>query len=172
MNRTFYTRMTPIFFALMAALLYGLSSPLSKLLLQKLPATLLAALLYCGAGLGMALFETFLRNKTTPKEAKLTKHEIPLIFGMILLDIIALVLLMTGLKMTQAANASLLNNFEIVATALIALRLFKEALDFRMWLAIGLITLSSILLTVNDLSAFSFSLGSLLVLGASLTWGL
>jgi drug/metabolite transporter (DMT)-like permease len=91
---------------------------------------------------------------------------------MVALDIAAPIFLMIGLKRTTAANASLLNNFEIVATSLIALFVFKEKIGKRLWIAIGLITLSSILLSVEDASSFQFSFGSLFVLAACICWGL
>ncbi|MRS05343.1 DMT family transporter, partial [bacterium] len=104
-------------------------------------------------------------------EANVTRKELPFVVLMILLDIAAPIFLMLGLKMTTSANASLLNNFEIVATSMIALFIFKESIGKRMWIAIGLITLSSILLSVQDLSSFSFSLGSIFVLLACISWG-
>ena len=91
---------------------------------------------------------------------------------MVILDIAAPIFLMIGLTRTAAANASLLNNFEIVATSLIALLVFRERIGKRLWLAIGLITLSSILLSVEDASSFQFSFGSLFVLAACVCWGL
>jgi len=164
---------TAILFAVLAAGCYGVSAPLSKLLLTKIPPALLAALLYLGAGLGMAAIT--LARRTAPgegSEARMTKAELPYIIGMIALDIIAPILLMFGLTMTTPANASLLNNFEIVATSLIALLLFKEAIGRRMWLAIALVTASSAILSFEDISSFSFSAGSLLVVLACLCWGL
>jgi drug/metabolite transporter (DMT)-like permease len=91
---------------------------------------------------------------------------------MVILDIIAPIFLMLGLKRTTPANVSLLNNFEIVATATIALMLFKESIGKRMWIAITFITLSTIILSVDDFTAFSFSLGSLFILFACICWGL
>ena len=159
-------------YALLAALLYGISSPVSKLLLVELPPTLMAALLYLGAGLGMLginLYKHLMKQEA--REARMTAKELPYIIGMIGLDIAAPILLMVGLTLTTSSNAALLNNFEIVATTLIALFIFKEAVGKRMWLAIGLITLSSILLSINDLSSFSFSIGSIFVLLACVAWG-
>ncbi len=159
--------------AILAALLYGISAPISKLLLNELPATLMAALLYLGAGSGMLAISIY--NVVTKKEqleAKITSKEGPFVLAMILLDILAPILLMAGLKMTTSSNASLLNNFEIVATSLIALFIFKETIGKRMWLAITLITVSSIILSVSDFSSFKFSLGSVFVLLACLSWGL
>lgn len=105
------------------------------------------------------------------KEARITKREFPYVVGMIVLDIAAPIALMFGLSMTTPANASLLNNFEIVATSIIALFIFKEAIGKRMWTAIVLITLSSAILSFEDISSFSFSFGSLLVLVACICWG-
>lgn len=158
--------------AISAAALYGISAPVSKLLLTSLSPSLMAALLYLGAGTGMLILKTFrsLRHKQK-MEAGMTKNEIPYIIGMILLDIAAPILLMLGLGMTTSANAALLNNFEIVATSLIALLVFKEAVGKRMWLAILLITVASCILTLQDISGFTFSSGSVLIILACICWG-
>lgn len=162
-----------VFFAMLAAVLYSINSPVSKLLLAEVPPTMMAALLYLGAGIG--LFFVGMVQKFSLKEQKeepLTRKELPYTIAMVALDILAPILLMVGLTMTTAANASLLNNFEIVATSFIAMGIFKEYISKRLWLGIILVTLSSALLTVKDLSSFSFSFGSLLVLGACICWGL
>lgn len=96
----------------------------------------------------------------------------PYVVGMIVLDVAAPILLMFGLLDSASSNASLLNNFEIVCTSLIALLVFKEAVSTRMWLAISLITASSFVLSFEDLSSFKFSWGAILVLLATLCWGL
>lgn len=163
---------TAIFMAILAAALFGISAPVSKLLLVEIPPTLMASLLYLGAGFGMLAINAIkLLGKREQIEARMTKKESPYIIGMIILDIAAPVCLMIGLTLTTSANASLLNNFEIVATSLIALLIFKEAIGKRMWFAIALITLSSILLSIEDLSSFSFSVGSIFVILACLCWG-
>ncbi len=164
---------TAILWAVLAAALYALNSPVSKLLLEKIPPTMMAALLYLGAGAGMALVRLVQRGRKQARreEAPLTRKDLPYTVGMVLLDILAPVFLMIGLSMTTAANASLLNNFEIVATSLIALCIFKEAISRRLWGAIALITISSIVLSVEDLSSFSFSFGSAFVLLACVCWG-
>ena len=80
-----------------------------------------------------------------------------------------------GLKTCSASNTSLLNNFEIVATALIALLFFGESVKRKLWIAIMLVTVASILLSLEDgnmSEALAFSQGSLLVLGATICWGL
>ncbi|MBQ6805265.1 MAG: DMT family transporter [Clostridia bacterium] len=160
-----------VVFAILAAVFYALNSPLSKLLLQSIPPTMMAAFLYLGAGLGMAVLQAIQQKKGTVKEQKLTRKELPYTLGMIFLDIAAPIFLMLGITRTSAASASLLNNFEIVATSLIALLIFKEAISKQLWLGIFLVTLSSIILSLQDAEGLSFSAGSLFVLAACVCWG-
>lgn len=164
---------TAIFWAILAAGLYALNAPVSKLLLEEVPPTMMAALLYLGAGIGLAMVRLVQRMTGKGKmEAPLTKKDMPYTVGMVVLDIAAPIFLMVGLTMTTAANASLLNNFEIVATALIALFIFREAISRRLWLAIVLVTISSAILSVEDVTSFTFSYGSIFVLLACVCWGL
>lgn len=157
-----------VFYAILAAALYAINAPISKLLLTEIPSTMMAGLLYLGAGIGMYFLEKFNRHK---EELPLTKKELPYTVAMVVLDIAAPIFLMIGLTRCSAANASLLNNFEIVATSLIALIVFKEAIGKRLWLAIALVTLSSLLLSFEDMSSLQFSWGSLFVLLACVCWG-
>ena len=162
-----------ILYAILAAALYALNTPVSKLLLQNVPPTMMAGFLYLGAGIGMALMGLIRRKISHGKqEIHLTKKNLPYTLGMVVLDIAAPIFLMVGLTRTTSANASLLNNFEIVATSMIALLIFKEKIGKKLWIAIGLITLSSILLSVEDTTSFQFSLGSLFVLAACVCWGM
>lgn len=159
-------------FAVLAAALYAINAPVSKLLLSKVSATMMAAFLYLGAGIGLSLLQII--QKGTHKEVKekpLTRRELPYTIGMIVLDIAAPLFLMAGLTMTTAANASLLNNFEIVATSVIALAIFHEAISKRLWIAIGLVTVASMILSFEDISSLSFSMGSVFVLLACVCWG-
>ena len=115
-----------VFFAFLAAALYALNSPISKLLLDSVPPTMMASLLYLGAGLGMMLMILFKKSiGHHSSEMHLTRKDLPYTLGMIVLDILAPIFLMLGLSRTTPENASLLNNFEIVATSLIALIIFK-----------------------------------------------
>lgn len=162
-----------ICFALLAAALYAFNLPFSKLLLKDVPSTMMAAFLYLGAGIGMTLLGLFRKtHKSEEAYAPLTRKDLPYTLGMILLDIAAPICLMAGLKLTTAANASLLSNFEIAATSLIAFLIFKEQITKRLFLAIVFVTLSSLLLSFEDISSLSFSYGSLFVLLACVCWGL
>ena len=91
----------------------------------------------------------------------------PFVIGMIALDIAAPIFLMLGIRYGTSANASLLGNFEIVATTVIALFVFNEAVSKRLWIAIALITLARLLLSFEGTDTFRFSYGSLLVIAAT-----
>ena len=158
------------FYAILAAALYAVNIPLSKLLLEGISPTMMAAFLYLGAGVGLFLYS--LAAGEREKAERLTSAELPYVLGMILLDIAAPILLMLGLERTSSANVSLLNNFEIVATSLIALFFFREKLSRQLVLAILLVTVGSAALSFEGEGSFRFNTGSLLVLGAACCWGL
>ena len=161
-----------IFLAILAAALYALNSPLSKILLNYIPPTLTAGFLYLGAGVGMLIVWAIRQlNKKAITEQSLTVKDLPYTLAMIILDIAAPIFLLMGLNGTTAANASLLNNFEIVATAVIALVIFKESISPRLWIGIVFVTLSCALLSVENLSDMKFSFGSLFILLACVCWG-
>ena len=161
-----------IAFAILAAALYSINAPFSKILLEFIPPTLMAGFLYVGAGIGIAFIALIRKiKKYETKELKLTKSELPYTIAMIILDIAAPICLLFGLNATTAANASLLNNFEIVATAIIALMVFKERISPRLWFGILFITLSCGILSFEDVSSLHFSYGSLFVLLSAICWG-
>jgi len=161
------------FFAILAATLYAINVPLSKIFLEHVGTTMMAAFLYLGAGLG--LFGVGLFQKASgkaQKQERLTKKELPYTIGMVVLDILAPIFLMMGIARTNSANASLLNNFEIVATSLIALFIFKEKISKLLWAAIALVVAASVILSFEGAGAFVFNEGSLFVLAASVCWGM
>lgn len=159
-------------FAILAAAFYAVNIPLSKLLMAHIEPTMMAAFLYLGAGAGLLVYSFICKmlGKETVKEP-LTRKELPYTVAMVVLDIIAPILLMFGITKTNSANVSLLNNFEIVATTLIAFFIFKEVISKKLWLAIVLVTVASIILGLEGTGSFSFNAGSLLVLGACICWG-
>ena len=163
---------TGILLAVLAAALYAINSPFSKLLLDYMPPTLMAGFLYIGAGLGMGVIALILKvRKTDRQEEKITRADLPYTLAMIVLDIAAPIFLLLGLSHTTAANASLLNNFEIVATAVIALMIFREKISQRLWFGILFVTVSCALLSFEDISSLTFSMGSLFILLACVCWG-
>lgn len=166
------TKSTATLYAILAAALYAINVPLSKILLNYVEPTMMASFLYLGAGLGLFMYG-LIENKLGRNERKesLTKKELPYTVAMVVLDIIAPILLMLGIARTNSANVSLLNNFEIVATSIIALVIFKEVISRKLWFAIVMVTLASIVLSFEGAGSFTFNQGSLFVLGACLCWG-
>ena len=165
------SKIIAIIYAIAAACFYALNVPCSKILLSELSPVFLAGLLYLGAGTGVGIMYLF-HFKKEDKSERLNKSDLPYTIGMVLLDIIAPILLMLGVKYGTSGNASLLGNFEIVATTLIAMLIFKEKVTWWLWTAILLITASSIILTFESTDGMNFSVGSILVLGATLCCGL
>ena len=161
----------PVILALLAAIFYAINTPFSKVLLNKIPPTFMASFLYLGAGIGVGIMYLF-RSKNEDKYERLNKTDFPYTIGMIVLDIMAPIFLMIGINIGSVSNASLLGNFEIVATTLIALLIFKEKVTSKLWIAIGFITVSSIVLSIEGSVSFQFSLGSLFVILATCCWGL
>ena len=153
-------RVLAIFFAIVAAALYAISIPLSKMLLQHIPPTMMASSLYFGAGIGIGIVFLLTKGKDKKVYEQITKKDMPYVVGMIVLDVAAPILLMFGLLDSASSNASLLNNFEIVCTSLIALLVFKEAVSTRMWLAISLITASSFVLSLEGPVLLQILVGS------------
>ena len=130
------TSMRPaILAALVAALLFGASTPLAKVLLAQVPPLPLAGLLYLGAGVGLTLLRWAWRGvgrETTARETPLGGSDWWWLAGAILAGgVLAPVLLMLGLAHTQAASAALLLNLEGVFTALLAWFVFHENVDRR-----------------------------------------
>lgn len=159
-----------ILFAFLAAVFYAINVPLSKIMLRNVEPTIMAAFLYLGAGIGIGILSLIKRDDHVNSES-LSKKDMPFVIGMIVLDIAAPIFLMLGISYGSAANASLLGNFEIVATTVIALLIFKQKVSKRLWAAIVLICLSSVLLSFEGTESIHFSYGSLLVLLATVCWG-
>src|SRR5215210_6861386 len=158
--------------ALLAALFFGASAPISKLLLGEVPAVLMAAFLYLGSGTGISLVKLSQQLTSNQKEAGIKAPDVKWLAGAILSGgILAPIILMISLKNTPASTASLLLNFEGVGTTLIALFFFRESISRRALAAILAITLASIFLSTNFQSKFGFSLSALGVLLACTLWG-
>jgi len=160
--------------AILSAILYGISIPLSKIFLSKgVNPVVLGGFTYLGAGGGLLLFNLINLIKKKPLfQNSLGKNELPYVISMVILDISAIALLMLGLSKTNSSNASLLSNFEIVSTSLIAFFIFKEKISKKLWSAIILIIGASIILSCIDLSCLKFSHGSIFVLLSYLFWGM
>jgi drug/metabolite transporter (DMT)-like permease len=104
--------------------------------------------------------------------AQLTRHDVPWLVGAVFAGgVAAPIVLLFSLRNTPAATASLLLNFESVATTFIAALAFREAIGRRVWLAIALITAASALLSWTSNGQWGVSLGALGILAACALWG-
>ena len=158
--------------ALLAALFFGASAPISKLLLGDVPPVLMAAFLYLGSGTGISLIKLYQRLTLNQKEAGIKRPDVIWLAGAIISGgILAPIILMVSLKNTPASTVSLLLNFEGVGTTLIALFFFRESISRRALTAILAITLASIFLSTDFKNGFGFSLGALGVIAACFLWG-
>ena len=159
--------------ALLAAIFFGASAPVAKLLLDEIVPVFLAAFLYLGSGTGISLVKFSQRLRSRDMEAGIKRADVKWLAGAIVSGgILAPIVLMISLQITPASTASLLLNFEGVGTTLIALLFFKEAISRRAWMAILIITLASMFLSTDFTSRFGLSLGALGIILACLLWGL
>ncbi len=160
-------------YGIVAAVLFGVSAPLSKLLLEGIDPVLLAGLLYLGAGIAMGALlagRKLLNSKEV--EARIERRDIPWLAGATLAGgVLGPILLLLGLQLTHAATASLLLNLEVVATGWIAFVLFRESVGRRTWIAIAAVAVGGALLSIEISSGLAISPGALLIVGACFAWG-
>lgn len=136
----------PVLYALLAAVLFGASTPLAKLLVGDVPPILLAGLLYLGSGVGLSIARLLRDRRWQP--AHLAGAEWPWLLGaMFFGGVLAPVLLLYGLAYSSGATASLLLNLEAVLTALLAWVVFKENADRRIVLGMLAIVAGGVLLS-------------------------
>ena len=153
--------------ALIAALLFGASAPVSKWLLQQTSPWILAGLFYLGSGIGLSTYRVLTRAQTV----SLKRGEAGWLAGAVLTGgVVAPVLLMYGLTGMPASGAALLLNAEGVLTALIAWVVFKENFDRRIALGMLAIAGGALILSWPDEARFAGALPALAVLGACLCW--
>lgn len=165
----------PLLQVLLSAALFGLSAPLSKLLLRNIDPLVLAGLLYLGAFIGLSV-PSAIRRVVRPRNfyasAALSGRDIPWLAGAILCGgIIGPIALLLGLQRMSGTAASLLLNLEGLMTALIAVLIFGEQAGRRLWLALGAMTGAGILLSWDPGTGSFAWTGALLLLLAMAAWG-
>jgi drug/metabolite transporter (DMT)-like permease len=159
--------------ALASAILFGASTPFSKLLLSEVDPQLLAGLLYLGAGVGLAFVHFGRAAVGLPApEAPLRRSDIPWLAAVVLFGgMIGPLLLMLGLVRTNAASAALLLNLEGLATMSIAWLVFRENVDRRLLLGALAILAGAVVLSWEG-HGVRLDSGALLIAGACLAWGI
>jgi drug/metabolite transporter (DMT)-like permease len=157
--------------ALASAALFGLGTPLAKLLLGTVDPWMLAALLYLGCGVGIGVYR--LARGAASSESALGMRDWLWFSGAIAAGGgVGPVCLLLGLSLTPATTASLLLNLEGVATALIAWFLFRENFDRRIALGMAAIVAGATLLSWSDTAEAAPLAGPLLIVAACVAWGL
>jgi drug/metabolite transporter (DMT)-like permease len=162
-------------FALGAAVLFGISTPLAKILVGQADPVLVAGLLYAGSGVGLAVWKWIVSRpaRRHAREAPLQRKELPWLAGAIVAGgMVGPVLLMLGLSATPASSASLLLNLEGVLTATLAWCIFKENVDRRIAIGMAAIFAGGLLLSWEGRPEFGMPWGPLAVIGACLAWAI
>lgn len=166
----------PVVLALLSAALFGLSTPASKALLGTVDPQVLAGLLYCGAGAGVALLRRMLRSNLVDRQASettLSRKDLPWLAGAIVAGgLVGPVLMMVGLERTDASAASLLLTLEGVATALLAWFVFHENFDRRIAIGMASLVAGATILAWSGPPTIAGLSGPLAIAGACLAWGL
>jgi drug/metabolite transporter (DMT)-like permease len=166
---------TAVLYALLSAALFGISTPAAKGLVGAVDPVLLAGLLYCGAGIGVAVLRRLAQTIMAPaaQEQSLRRQDIPWLGGAIAAGGIAgPVLLMLGLTRTDAAAASLLLTLEGAATALMAWFIFHENFDRRIMLGMICLVAGAASLAWSGAPTLQSVLGPAAIVGACILWGL
>ena len=167
-------KLGPVAAIILSAALFGVSAPLAKSLVEGMPATELAGLLYLGAFLGQGFFTVFrwLRGKRRNYET-LARNDAKWLIGSIISGgVVAPILMITGLTLISGFTASLLLNLEGLFTVLLAVTFFRQKEGKRLWTALIVMTLASVLLTYDPTNGSFRIEGTLFLVGAMLFWGL
>jgi len=161
--------------ALLAAALFGASTPLAKLLIQDIDPWMLAGLLYLGSGIGLAAFRAGRRALTPSRAEHGSVRGVGWLWlgsAIVLGGMVAPALMMSGLARTAASTSSLLLNLEGVFTTLIAWFIFRENFDRRIALGVLAITAGAVVLTCSDTFMVGSIIGPLAIVGACLAWAI
>jgi uncharacterized membrane protein len=165
---------TAVLYALLSAALFGVSTPAAKILIGSIHPVTLAGLLYCGAGIGVAVLRRIVPSVVTgAPETAVTRVELPWLAAAIGAGgILGPLLLMVGLARTNATTASLLLTLEGVATALMAWFIFHENFDRRIAIGMASLVAGAAVLSWSGAPTFDSIVGPIAIAGACVSWGL
>jgi drug/metabolite transporter (DMT)-like permease len=154
--------------ALLAAVLFGISTPLVQRFGAGIGAFSTAALLYAGAA-----FVGAVSRRRIEREARVRGNDLPRLVAMALFGaVIGPVALAWGLQRTSGTSASLMLTLEALFTAVLAWRLYRETMDGRVWTALALLLAGGMVLVLDQGRAGGAQLwGLLAVLLATVAWG-
>ena len=170
----------PVVSILLSAVLFGVSMPLTKMLLGDVRPVAMAGLLYLGVFVGLTIYSWTAKAREGSKgcssehrEAQLEKKDVPWLAGAVLAGgIIGPICLVAGLSRISGFSASLLLNFEGLATAAIAIIFFGENAGRKVWLALVFMTTAGVFLSWNPGGGRFNATGPVLIVLAMIGWGL
>lgn len=160
-----------IWYALISALLYAIYTPAAKALGLSVPPAYLTAYLYLGSGIGLGILYLLFKKQFQQNEKSIDRSDVKDLSLVIVLNVAAGILLNIGIKLSSAVSMSLVGNFEIVATSIIAALFFSERVSRRLWIGIIIIFIASIVLSF-DAHNLKISWGIIFGLLATVFWGL
>jgi len=166
---------TAAVYALTSAALFGASTPAAKSLVAAVDPIMLAGILYCGAGIGVAILRRFTRTVLAPEARgqSLRRQDVPWLSGAIAAGGIAgPILLMLGLARSDATTASLLLTLESAFTALIAWFIFHENFNRRVGLSMLALLAGAFVLAWSGAPTMKGIIGPAAIVGACAMWGL
>ncbi|MHC3514324.1 DMT family transporter [Limosilactobacillus reuteri] len=158
-----------VIWAILSAFLYAIYTPIAKILGIQCPPVYLTAYLYLGSAIGLICLYYLFKDRFDTGEQSVSLNDLDSLVLMIVLNIGAGILLNLGIKLSSAVSMSLVSNFEIVATAVIAV-ICGEKITKKLWLGISVIVIASMVLSFN-FSSLRISWGIILGLLATILWG-
>ncbi|MFB9242799.1 EamA family transporter [Massilia antarctica] len=165
-----------VVYALLAAALFGASTPFAKMFVGHVSPVALAGVLYLGSGIGLLicfLARALIQGGGTDKPAALARPDLPWLAGAVAAGGVAgPLLLMIALRLMPASSASLLLNMEGVLTSMLAWFVFKENFDRRIFAGMVLIVAAGALLSWEQVPALGVPWGAFAILGACLCWAI
>jgi drug/metabolite transporter (DMT)-like permease len=148
----------------LAALLFGVTTPVAVRLADDTSAPILAGLLYLGAAASVLV-----TRRAPLDQETLRAGARPLAVAVVAGGLLGPLLLVAGLQRTPAATASLLLNTELVATTVLAAVLFHEHVGRRVAVGTGLVVVAGSVLVGGGAD---LRVGGLLVVAACVCWGI
>lgn len=159
--------------ALLSALFFGMSTPLSKMMLSQLPPFKLAGLLYLGGAIGVLPFVIrglFVGGKRPESSGQGKNNSLYIVGAVLFGGILGPVFLLIGLKHAMSSSVSLWLNLELVFTAILGHFFFKDYLSRIAWVSVVGIIIGSILISMGE--GASGPVSALFVALACFCWGL
>ncbi len=155
-----------VLMGLAAGVLFGIATPISKILLEKMNSFQLAGLLYLGAAI--AFLPYVLKHKL--QWIKTTNQKKAILGIIVFGGLLGPLFLMIGLKASASSSVSIWLNMELVATAILGIIFFKDHLDKSAIIGVLLTIAAGVIVTMRD--GFGSLIPAFFVTLACFSWGI